>query len=160
MSSSWVVLGCCTGTAIPRGARTPVAAPIGIPMSRRTFLKNHLFFNPSTRGSPLVTRFQFFRTRGCPLVFSFQLFACCSRALLASISRMPIALVFTGYHFSDTELCHFKRGCSGALLATISVPLVYLGATLLFLGPTLPFLGSFALPSLYGSRVSTLLCSL
>ena len=31
-----------------------------------------------------------------------------------------------------------------------------LGATLLFLGSTLPFLGSFALSSLYGSRVSTL----
>ena len=112
MSSSWVVLGCSSGTAIPRGARTPVAAPIGIPISRRTFLKSHLDLISSTRGSPLVTRFTFFASRGSPLVTRHHWFACCSGALLASISTM--LWCFAGYHLSDSRP-------SGASLATISL---------------------------------------
>ena len=58
LSSSWVVLGCSSGTAIPRGARTPVSAPIGIPICMLTSLKFRVLSTSSTRGVQSLTSAQ------------------------------------------------------------------------------------------------------
>ena len=76
LSSSWVVFGCCSGTAIPRGARTPVAAPIGILICMLTSLKFRVLSTSSTRGVQSLTSREAQKDLSCARVYRNSYMIC------------------------------------------------------------------------------------